>query len=345
MSPCGLPSEFAAYADIVQLFGDVRQIGKGLTFRCLFPERHSHGDRNPSGRLWIGERGELTAYCMGCHTKWRDFVRVVGVPSREWFPDRKEPWRARMSCEEMKMVEVARYPYHDVLGDVVASKIKTANRTGRMKSFHWLRPFPVGLRGLANIPEGVAAYVCGIGNMSAGLFAPKVQQSGEWWYYNADHCKEPPSGAIELPKCDVFLYDVHAVAKSDHAHTVCVVEGEKDVETLKSLGFVATCPPHGANTWDLCDSQILMGRKVLVIPDNDVPGKKHAERVVGSLVIHGVREVRVLWPGDYGYNPPDRGGDITDWLAVNHGGKDRKQQRQAILDLCRPLTVFSRSAA
>jgi hypothetical protein len=345
VSHCGIPPEFAPYADIVQRFGDVRIRGNGLTFRCLFAERHAHGDRTPSGRLWIGERGELTAYCMGCHARWKEFVSAVGVPSREWFPDRKEHWRAKMACEDMKTTEVARYAYHDVMGNVVAWKVKTANSKGGLKSFHWMRPFPDSLRGVAGVPDGVAAFVCGIGNMDKGAFAPKVQpKSGEWWYYNVDHLKEKPSTAIEVPKSEIFLYDVHAVANADPKLTVIVVEGEKDVETLKSIGFVATCAPHGSNTWDECDSQILIGRRVLVIPDNDGPGRKHAERVVGSLVIHGVKELRVLWPGECGYHPPANGGDITDWLSVNHA-KSAKEQKLAFIELCKSLTTFSRSAA
>jgi hypothetical protein len=65
---------------------------------------------------------------------------------------------------------------------------------------------------------------------------------------------------------------------------VWVVEGEKDVETLRQIkGTVATCNPGGAGKWLSAFSQHLRGKGFLVIPDRDEPGAKHAASVLASL--------------------------------------------------------------
>jgi len=76
------------------------------------------------------------------------------------------------------------------------------------------------------------------------------------------------------------LYRLREVAE---APIVFVVEGEKDVETLRQHGFVATCNPHGAGKWKPQYADLLTGRTCIVIPDCDAVGRKHANDVVRSL--------------------------------------------------------------
>jgi len=67
------------------------------------------------------------------------------------------------------------------------------------------------------------------------------------------------------------------------ADLILVVEGEKDVLTLVGLGFVATCNPMGAGKWREEYSDQLAGKDVLIFPDNDEPGQKHAIEIATSL--------------------------------------------------------------
>lgn len=91
--------------------------------------------------------------------------------------------------------------------------------------------------------------------------------------------------------------------------TAYVVEGEKDADALFGLGLVATCNAGGAGKWTDDHSRQLAGLDVVVLPDNDDAGRKHAEIVAASL--QGVaKSVRVVsLPG----LPPK--GDVSDWLA------------------------------
>lgn len=91
---------------------------------------------------------------------------------------------------------------------------------------------------------------------------------------------------------------------------VFVVEGEKDADNMHAAGLLATCNAGGAGKWRDHHAQFLKGRDVVILPDNDEPGRDHADKVRESL--QGIaRSVRVLeLPG-----LPDKG-DVSDWLAA-----------------------------
>ena len=95
--------------------------------------------------------------------------------------------------------------------------------------------------------------------------------------------------------------------------TVYIVEGEKDVETLRGAGLAATSSPHGAGKWRAEFASYLHGASVVVVADRDQPGRAHAATVEASL--RGVaRDVTVVTP------PPDYGdhADVTD--VIGNGG-------------------------
>jgi hypothetical protein len=93
------------------------------------------------------------------------------------------------------------------------------------------------------------------------------------------------------------------------------VEGEKDADRLWSLGIAATTSPGGAASWRDDYAQQLAAAaiaEVVVIPDNDAPGRAYAATVATALQRLGIG-VRVLaLPG---LAPK---GDVSDWLAVGH---------------------------
>jgi len=124
------------------------------------------------------------------------------------------------------------------------------------------------------------------------------------WIWNL---KDTRKVLYRLPKV------VEAAARGE---TIYIVEGEKDVHSVEGLGLTATCNAGGAGKWQKCCSKWLKGANVIIVPDNDTAGHKHAEKVAASLdglaasvkvlVLHGLPEK----------------GDITDWLAAGET-KDR----------------------
>jgi putative DNA primase/helicase len=94
------------------------------------------------------------------------------------------------------------------------------------------------------------------------------------------------------------------------AAIVFVVEGEKDVETLRSHGFTATTNAGGAKARWLADfTESLRGREVILIPDNDAPGRARVLTIARALLRKAARLI-VLELED--------GKDITDWFARGH---------------------------
>lgn len=100
------------------------------------------------------------------------------------------------------------------------------------------------------------------------------------------------------------------VAGVERGAPVWIAEGEKDAEALAALGLVGTTSPQGAGKWRPEYSEPLRGAKVILLPDNDEPGRRHAQDVAAALAGTAAR-VRVLsLPG-----LPEKG-DVSDWLAA-----------------------------
>jgi hypothetical protein len=99
---------------------------------------------------------------------------------------------------------------------------------------------------------------------------------------------------------------------------VFVVEGERDADRLWSLDIPATTNIFGALKWTKYESKSLVAAgvtRVVIIPDNDEPGKEHAERVRES--VRAVATIIEL-PG-----LPEHG-DVSDWLSSGNTADDMK---------------------
>lgn len=131
---------------------------------------------------------------------------------------------------------------------------------------------------------------------------------GRWWHRSLDGVR-------------TVLYRLPEVLAAVQAgQRVYIVEGEKDVESLRALGLVATTAPMGAGKWRPEYSEALRGAHVVIIPDRDEPGRRHAEQVARSL--YGVAvSVKVLeLPGDVVK-------DVSNWLQA--GGTREELERLA----------------
>jgi len=89
---------------------------------------------------------------------------------------------------------------------------------------------------------------------------------------------------------------------------VLIVEGEKDVDNLRRIGFTATTSPMGAGKWRESYNKYLKGKEVILIPDNDKPGCQHCRNIGHSL--WGIAK-KIKW-----LELPDlkEKEDISDWI-------------------------------
>ena len=127
---------------------------------------------------------------------------------------------------------------------------------------------------------------------------------GKGYEYNLDGIDKP---LYNLP--DVLV-----------ANEISVTEGEKDADNVTSafrklgqpdLRFAATTNFDGAGKWNEDYNQYFLGKRVVILADNDDVGKQHAERVAAAVYPYaaGVRVVHL--PG-----LPEHG-DVSDFLK-NH---------------------------
>lgn len=129
-------------------------------------------------------------------------------------------------------------------------------------------------------------------------------ERGEWVWTIKD-ITEDQRPLYQLPQV------LRAVADG---RTVWVVEGEKDAENLQwevPIGDVVTTNSGGAQYWKPHHAETLKGADVVIVPDNDAPGRQRAASIVASLV--GLaRSVRVV-------SVPDAHKDASDALRANVG--------------------------
>ncbi len=136
-------------------------------------------------------------------------------------------------------------------------------------------------------------------------------------------CQRRPDGKggwiYDLKGVKRVLYRLPELTAADLSEPVYITEGEKHADRLAAIGFIATSAPMGAGKWKPEFSESLRRRNVVIIPDNDEPGRAHGAKVAAAL--SGIAaSVKVLeLPG---LLPK---GDVIEWLAA--GGKADELKR------------------
>jgi hypothetical protein len=116
------------------------------------------------------------------------------------------------------------------------------------------------------------------------------------------------AGVTALP------YRLHELAASTQPVFIC--EGEKAADAVAKLGLIATTNHGGATKWWPSLTDWFRGRQVIILPDNDEPGEKHARTVADSLT-GTAKSIRILrLPG------LPKKGDVVDWLVCG-GSRDQ----------------------
>lgn len=122
------------------------------------------------------------------------------------------------------------------------------------------------------------------------------------------------SGKWTVKHIEPVLYNLPNISRSSW---VILVEGEKDVDTLNGWGLPGTTNPGGAEKWGDGFSSSLAGKDVVMIPDNDVSGRNHMDKI-GESLQGKAKSIRILT-----CLSKKEKGDVTEW-ATNEGGTAEK---------------------
>ena len=147
-----------------------------------------------------------------------------------------------------------------------------------------------------------------------------------WQHFTGSSWKTGRNGIVPP------LYNQNAMAKD---HDIFIVEGEKDVKTVKQFGWTAVSLPDGAaSKWRDEYGPLFHGKEVYILPDNDNAGEQYA-RMLAQNLFRYADHVRILdlsgiWP-----DLPEKG-DITD--LCNQLGID--ETIRAVAELCNRTPVW-----
>ncbi len=124
---------------------------------------------------------------------------------------------------------------------------------------------------------------------------------------------------------------LYRLPKVIQANEVCFVEGEKCVDAAESLGLVATTLQGGADSpWIAEYTKALRGKRVILIPDNDEPGRKLMTKAAEALkdVVASIKWLEL----------PDLSpkGDLADWVKKFSDSTEAGERLSILIENAEP---------
>jgi hypothetical protein len=157
---------------------------------------------------------------------------------------------------------------------------------------------------------------------------PYMDTSGNVLYYN---CRFEPktfrqcsADGLKWSTKDIKPKVPYNLLKVIDAEAVFILEGERDCDNAAKLNFTGTCNVAGAGNWTEDLNQYFKDKEVILLPDNDEPGRKHIEKVYQELkdIAKSIKVIEL--PG------LSEGGDFSDWLNT-YDDIDEAAERFAIM--------------
>ena len=183
---------------------------------------------------------------------------------------------------------------------------------------------PTGASGKREI-EKISDYV----DANGKLLFQSIRYRGKGFSQRRSDPAKPGYWIYNLQGVTPVIYNLPAVlAAVKDNKPVYVVEGEKDADALIAKGLVATCNPMGAGKWRDSYSEVLTDAYVYILPDNDTPGKNHAQAVAKSL--HGkAKGIKICDLTKELPSLPEKG-DVSDFLAMIPTDEQKSRFEQVV---------------
>jgi 5S rRNA maturation endonuclease (ribonuclease M5) len=281
-----IPSEQIDRARAVRLEDEISR--RGITLRgrngslegpcpvCGGTDRFAVNTKKPAFNCRVcgikgGDAIALTMALDGC-----DFKQAVEMLTEPVTPNgHAEP------AQTAKRIVVARFDYHDTQGAVVYQTERVEFRN----------------------PDGSYVLKDGKHEKKFLLRRPDPDRPGEW--ISGRGCM---AGVTRFPYRLPELIEALA-----NGHVVVIVEGEAKADLLWKWGIPATCNSEGhgsAKNWADHAKYFKAADQIIVLPDNDQPGRDHANTVAANLSERGAA-IRVLDLPGLGAK-----GDVIDWVRA-----------------------------
>ena len=315
------------FAEFVELLEGVKPNGDGVKALCP-----AHDDKNPSLTVDEGDDGRIILKCWaGCNTE--DVVKALGLSLRDLFRD-SSSGRSSSSRSSASSSRSSRSGSSSKSKKKRPTKKKTktkAKKKPRKKA-----------KGKSGDPIAVYDYTDRDGKLLYQVcrFEPKdfIQRRP-----NPEYDPTSPKTSRRylwnmrgVERCMYRLPERSAVPPNDPARPVFFVEGEKDADNLARIGAVATTTPGGAKAFqNVEDLSPLHGRHVVILPDNDAPGREYAYTVAEGIHEHAASVKIVCLSG------LDEHGDVSDWIAKQEkAGRSHSEIRINLQDQAYNTSVY-----
>ncbi len=257
----------------------------------------AHEDRSPSLSINQGDDGRVLLKCFaGCSHD--AIVGALGLESKDLFVPRdsrngKPHTNGKATSKSSSERKGIRF---ETAGAAVSSLMATLGKPAGQWTYHDASGKPVALVLRFN------------GDDCSKEFQPVSLHDDGGWYIKAPATPRP-------------LYGLSDVTS---ATTVYVCEGEKSADAARSLGLVAVTSMNGSQSPELTDWAPLVGKTVVILPDNDEAGRKYAEAVAG--ILHRLDPSTTIKIVDLPNLPPK--GDVVEWIEAHGDAAEPETMRQ-----------------
>lgn len=255
----------------------------GYTAKCVCP---NHKDQNASLSISYDEKTDkVIMKChAGCNTA--DILNSVGLT----FADLGSKNNI-VNNEKDKNIEYV-YTYVDKDGQALYEKIRFKGKKFAQR------------RVVDN---------CTLWGLDSGVYYETFKGSNEYSTKYKENAKSI-NAFIQEPTLYKLNELVNAIKKEN---IVFICEGEKDVHTLNSMGFIATTNSTGAGTdkWLNEYCEYFIGANVIILPDNDETGIAFGNEIKRKLKNYANKTKIVIVSNK-------EKGDITDYVKEGHKKDD-----------------------
>lgn len=277
----------------------------GYTCKAVCP---CHKDNQASLGITYDDKDCKTLInCLaGCDT--RDILKAVGLKMTDLFDREKIITDGSRSSSNIAAV----YKYTDENGKVLFEKIRFVPKKFSQRRY---------------VDNEI------VWGLEQGTYYETYKGSHNWSKKKRDNVDTK-----EFEEVIPVIYNLPEVISAD---TVFIVEGEKDADNLKKIGFTSTTSFDGASKskqkqkWREEYNKYFNNKSVILIPDNDEQGQVHMEFIAESLKKYQknqgleqknqlnsqknqpfcIKSIKILSVLDLNLPPK---GDISDWLERGH---------------------------
>jgi hypothetical protein len=259
----------SAATKLLTKFAGVKKTSSGWSARCP-----AHEDRQASLSIGVGDDGRVLLKChAGCD--YKKIVAALGLEERDLFDTDGTPPTTKKSSSSKP----------------TSKAYKSAVEAQKAYERTWGKP--------ATVHEYLDENGVHVGSVIRWQPSPTQKEirpiglHADGWRLQAMAEPRP-------------LLDRRTILET--AGTAFVVEGEKSFDAASGLGLLATTSSGGSESASMSDWSPLAGREVVILPDNDDPGRKYAADV--AAILHELdppATVRVVE-----LDGLDKGGDVAD---------------------------------